>query len=236
MAVFGLPTALLVLLVFLFIREPGSLTIPSLLADLAEWTLLGCATGDAPHLVQVYPPNHVAISPTTGYLCLVGVRLIAIVLQHLKGEGVGFYLPVPSIHLPRLTEVVKRFVRHQEHQDLVFAPEFQGAVQPFLLDALPVATRCEETIAYQVAFGYFRPRSVGVTIQGRHAHALVDRVRGMPAHVAVDTVSVAVPRHLACAPKGVPLASPAPHADPVDLGPVVSRQALMDPPQPLGIL
>jgi hypothetical protein len=132
MAVFGLPTALLVLLVFLFIREPGSLTTPSLLADLAERTLLGCATGDAPHLVQVYPPNHVAISPTTGYLCLVGVRPIAIVLQHLKGEGVGFYLAVPSLHPPRLAEVVKkRLVRHKNTRTSSSLPCSRGRYSRF---------------------------------------------------------------------------------------------------------
>src|SRR5215208_1541556 len=66
-----------------------------------------------------------------------------------------------------------------------------------------------------MAFGYFRPRSVGAVIQGRYAHVLVDRVRGVLAHVAVDPVPASVPRHLAYAPKGVLLASPAPHADPV---------------------
>ena len=79
-AVFGLLTALLVLLTFLFIREPGSLTTPSLLADLAERTLLGCAVGDTPHLVQGCPSNPASISPTTGYLRLAGVRPIAILL------------------------------------------------------------------------------------------------------------------------------------------------------------
>src|SRR5919107_1869588 len=54
---FGFPTALLVLLTFLFIRESGSLTIPLRLADLADRTLLGCAARDALHLVEVYPPS-----------------------------------------------------------------------------------------------------------------------------------------------------------------------------------
>jgi hypothetical protein len=126
-------------------------------------------------------------------------------------------------------------VRHQKHQDLVFAPELQRAVQPFPLDALPVATGGYVTVADQVAFGYFRPRSVGAAIQGRDAHVLVDRVRGVLAHVAVDPIPASVARHLAYAPKGVLVASPAPHADPVDLGPVVSPQALADPPQPIGI-
>ena len=65
---------------------------------------------------------------------------------------------------------------------------------------------------------------------------MVDRVRSVPAHVAVDPAPVPVPRHLAHAPKGVLLASPSPHADPVGLKPVVGPQALADPPQPLGIL
>src|SRR5215212_9176403 len=52
-----------------------------------------------------------------------GHRLVAIVLQHLEGEGVGLYLAVSSFHLPHLTEVVESLVRYQEHQNLVFAPE-----------------------------------------------------------------------------------------------------------------
>src|ERR671933_710312 len=63
---------------------------------------------------------------------------------------------------------------------------------------------------------------------------MVDRVVGVPAHVAVDPVPASVARHLAHAPKGVLLASPSPHADPVGLGPVVSPQALADPPRSLG--
>ncbi len=118
-------------------------------------------------------------------------------LQHLQGEGVGFYLAVPSLHLPRLAEVVEGLVRHQEHQDLVFAPELQGAVQPFPLDALPVATGGYVTVADQVAFGRLGPRSVRVAIQGGHAHVLVDRVHAVPAHVAVDPIPTPVPRHLA---------------------------------------
>ncbi len=55
MAVFGIPTALLALLTFLFIRESGFLATPLLPADLAERTLLWCAAEDAPHLVQAYP-------------------------------------------------------------------------------------------------------------------------------------------------------------------------------------
>jgi hypothetical protein len=47
----------------------------------------------------------------------------AIVLQQLQGEGVGFYLPVPSLHLPGLAQIVESLVRYQEHQNLVFAPK-----------------------------------------------------------------------------------------------------------------
>jgi len=64
---------------------------------------------------------------------------LAVLLQPLQGEGVGFYLAVPSGHLPCLAQEVEGFVRHQEHQDLVFAPELQGAVQPPPLNALAVA-------------------------------------------------------------------------------------------------
>jgi len=51
------------------------------------------------------------------------VTPVTIVLQHLQGEGVGFYLAVPSLHLSRLAKIVESLVRYQEHQDLVFAPE-----------------------------------------------------------------------------------------------------------------
>src|SRR3712207_1653801 len=87
-----------------------------------------------------------------------------------------------------------------------------------------------------MTFGELRPRPVGVAIQGREAHELAERVRSVPAHVAIDPVPRAVARRLAHAPKGVPLTSSAPHADPVGLGPVVSLQPLAHPPQPFGIL
>jgi hypothetical protein len=51
LVVLGLLASLFGLLIFLFIREAESLTTPSLLANLAERTLLRCAMGDAPYLV-----------------------------------------------------------------------------------------------------------------------------------------------------------------------------------------
>src|SRR5215217_5199288 len=90
------------------------------------------------------------------------------------------------------------------------------------LDALAVATGSNVTIAYLMAFRHFRPRPVGVAIQGGYTHVLVDRVRGVLAHIAVDPGPASAPRHLAYAPKGVLLASSAPYADPVGLGPIVS--------------
>ena len=57
------------------------------------------------------------------------VTLVAIVLQHLQGEGVGFYLAAPSLHLPSLAKVVESLVRYQEHQDLVFALELYSGLQ-----------------------------------------------------------------------------------------------------------
>src|SRR3712207_3656487 len=163
------------------------------------------------------------------------VQPVAVPLQHLQGEGVGLYLAVSSFHLPRLAEVVEGLVRYQEHQRLVLAPEFKGAVEPPPLDALAV-TGGNVTIAYPMTFGELRPRPVGVTIQGREAHELADRVRSVPAHVAIDPVPRAVARRLAYVPKGVPLTSSAPQADPVGLGPVVSFQPLAHPPQPFEIL
>ena len=50
---------------------------------------------------------------------------------------------------------------YQEHQDLVFAPDLQEAVQPFPLDALSV-TDGNVTISERMTFGRFRPCSVGV--------------------------------------------------------------------------
>lgn len=38
--------------------------------------------------------------------------LVAVPLQHLQGEGVGFYLAVASCHLPCLAEVVEGLVGH----------------------------------------------------------------------------------------------------------------------------
>ena len=61
-------------------------------------------------------------------------------------------------------------------------------------------------------------------------------MRSVPANVAADPVAAPLRRRLAHAPERVPLAPPAPHSDPVDLGPVVSSWQLADPPQPLGIL
>jgi len=63
------------------------------------------------------------MSSTIARWSIYDVTPVAIVLQHLQGEGLGFYLPVPSLYLPRLAQVVESLVRYQEHQDLVFAPE-----------------------------------------------------------------------------------------------------------------
>ena len=92
--------------------------------------------------------------------------------------------------------------------------------------ALPDGKRPEardlHLLAGLMPLGRFGPRSVGIAIQGRDAHVLVDRVRGVFAHVAVDPLPASVARHLAYAPKGVRLASPAPHANPVGFRPAVS--------------
>lgn len=52
-----------------------------------------------------------------------GIRPPTVPLQRIEGEGVGLYLPVPPLHLPRPAEVVKGLVGDQEHQNLVLAPE-----------------------------------------------------------------------------------------------------------------
>ena len=48
---------------------------------------------------------------------------LAVLLQYLARECVGFYLAVPSLHLLRLAKIVESLMRHQEHQHLLFAPK-----------------------------------------------------------------------------------------------------------------
>jgi hypothetical protein len=59
-----------------------------------------------------------------------GISPFAVMLQYLQDEGVGFYLAMPSRHLPGLAKVVEGLMRHQEHQNFVFVLELQGSVQP----------------------------------------------------------------------------------------------------------
>jgi hypothetical protein len=74
------------------------------------------------------PFTFTAVSSTTVCRWHDDVRPVAILLQHLQGKGVGFYLAVSSFHLPRLAKIVESLMRSQEHQYLVFAPELQGTV------------------------------------------------------------------------------------------------------------
>ena len=43
------------------------------------------------------------------------IRPVTVLLQHLQGEGIGFYLPMPALYLLRPTKVVESFVCHQEY-------------------------------------------------------------------------------------------------------------------------
>ena len=99
------------------------LAIATFTAGLAEWILWGRAVRHIPHLVRARPYNIAAMSSTIARRSFYDVTLAAIVLQHLQGEGVGFYLPVPSLHVPSLAKLVESLVRYQEYQYLVFAPK-----------------------------------------------------------------------------------------------------------------
>jgi hypothetical protein len=99
------------------------LAIAAFTSDLAEWILWEPAVRHIPHLVRARPYNLAAISSTIARRSFYDATPVAIVLQHLQGEGIGFYLAVPSLHLPRLTKVVESLVRYQEYQYLVFAPK-----------------------------------------------------------------------------------------------------------------
>jgi hypothetical protein len=68
------------------------------------------------HLIWVFSPLTATSWP--------GIRFLAVLLQDPQGKGVGLYLAVSSFHLPRPAKLVEGLVRHQEHQYLVFAPEF----------------------------------------------------------------------------------------------------------------
>jgi hypothetical protein len=69
-----------------------------------------------------FPPDYLPFPRV--YLLLVqrgDARPATVLLQRLQGEGVGFYLAVPAIHLFGPAKIVKSLVCHQEHQNLVFA-------------------------------------------------------------------------------------------------------------------
>ena len=54
-----------------------------------------------------------------------GASTLAVLLQYLQGEGVGFYLSVPSLHLLRLAKIVESLMHYQEYQHLLFTPKLK---------------------------------------------------------------------------------------------------------------
>ena len=88
-------------------------------------------------------------------------------------------------------------MRNQEHQYFVFDPKLQVSIQPSPLDAPTIASG-DVAIACLVAFGYLWPWSVRVAVQGGDAHVVGNRVRSVPAHVAVDPVPAPLPDQIKC--------------------------------------